>query len=65
MGLRIKELREDRHLSQERLAQQAGVSLKTVSRVERTGNATAKTLTALASALDLSIGDLFENGDAA
>jgi transcriptional regulator with XRE-family HTH domain len=63
--LRIKELRlaHDPPLAQEKLAQLAGISFKTVARAERTGRASSTTLSKLASALGCGIGDLF--GEAA
>lgn len=59
--LRLKELREAQvpHLSQEKLAQKAGVSLKTVRRAERTGRAKSTTLEAFAKALKVGISELF------
>lgn len=65
MGLKIRELRRERDLSMERLAARAGISHATVKRAERTGNATAKTLTKIAAALEVNVGDLFTNGNAA
>jgi len=63
--LRLKELREaqDPRLSQEGLARAAGVSVKTVARAERVGRASTSTLSRLATALNVSIGELF--GEAA
>ena len=63
MGLRVRELRKERDISQERLAQLAGVSFKTIARVERTDSASSRTLQRLADALDVTVGELF--GDAA
>jgi transcriptional regulator with XRE-family HTH domain len=59
--LRIKELREahDPRLSQEKLAQRAGIALKTVRRAELLGRASTETILALAEALGLEPGDLF------
>jgi transcriptional regulator with XRE-family HTH domain len=65
MGLRIKELRKARDLSQERLAYLSGVSFKTIARMEREDRASATTLNKVATALQVNVGDLFTNGDAA
>jgi len=49
---KLRLLREARSWSQERLADAAGLSLRTVQRVEREGNASAETRLALAGALN-------------
>jgi transcriptional regulator with XRE-family HTH domain len=60
--LRLKELREaqDPPVSQEALARKAGLSVKTVHRVERLGQAHSDTVAALARALGVPIDDLFK-----
>lgn len=63
MELRVRELRQERQLSQERLAQLAGLSMATVARVERSGSASSRTLVRIASGLGVPVGLLF--GDAA
>jgi len=61
---RIKELRAERDLSQEDLARLANVTTGTIKRLERTGNATATTLRAVAAALGVPLDDLFEEASA-
>ena len=57
-GLLIKKLRENRAWSQEHLATIAGVSLRTIQRVEKGESAAAETRMALASVFDIQMGDL-------
>lgn len=52
-GDQVRQLREGRAWSQEHLAQCAGVSLRTVQRVEAEGGASHETILALASALEV------------
>lgn len=54
----IKQLREQRAWSQEHLASVAGLSLRTVQRVEADGSASAETRMAIASALDVDVARL-------
>jgi transcriptional regulator with XRE-family HTH domain len=54
----IKRLREEKSWSQEHLAEAAGLSLRTVQRVETDGNASAETRLALASALGIDVVEL-------
>ena len=60
--LRLKEVREaqDPPVTQEALARRAGLSVKTVHRAERLGQAHSNTVAALARALGVPIDDLFE-----
>lgn len=61
MGYRIKELREEKGLTQEALAAKSGVSRATIWALE-TGNertTTTKTLLKLAAALDTTVDALF------
>jgi transcriptional regulator with XRE-family HTH domain len=58
--LKLRQLREERSWSQERLADAAGLSLRTVQRVEREGNASAETRLALAGAFGVDVGVLSE-----
>ena len=55
---RVRALREERSWSQEHLASAAGLSTRTVQRVENEGAASSETLLALASALGLGVADL-------
>lgn len=56
----IKDIRLDRGLSQEQLAYMAGVSTRTLQRIERGATPSTETLKCLASALDLKFEDLRE-----
>lgn len=55
---KLRRLREAKSWSQEHLASAAGLSSRTVQRVESDGSASAETMLALASALGVSPGDL-------
>jgi transcriptional regulator with XRE-family HTH domain len=55
---RIRTLREQRAWSQEHLATVAGLSTRTLQRIESGAGASHDTCLALASALDVAIGDL-------
>jgi transcriptional regulator with XRE-family HTH domain len=63
LGQKIKKLREERAWTQERLAQIAEVSLKTIQRVEAGQNPSKETQMALASAFDIDLKDLINNDD--
>lgn len=54
----IRKLREARAWSQEHLADAAGLSLRTIQRVEAEGKASAETRLALAAALDVPVAEL-------
>jgi transcriptional regulator with XRE-family HTH domain len=59
VGARLKHLRQARKLTQEQLAEAAGLSYKFVGEIERgVGNPTLTTLEALAAALQVSVLDL-------
>ena len=58
MTTRIKELRLQQGMSQEKLAQISGVSMRTVQNVERGGNAKVSTIMAFASALGVKPAEL-------
>ena len=55
---KIRQLREGRTWSQDHLARAAGLSLRTVQRVEAEGAAALETRLALAAALEVSVADL-------
>lgn len=61
MGYRVKEIREERKMTQEQLEEKSGISRQTISAIEnnRVKNVSAGTLIALANALGTSIDDLF------
>ena len=54
----VRKLRIDRGWSQETLAEVAGLSVRTVQRIERGGKASLDSMGALAAAFDVSISDL-------
>ena len=58
---RLKEVREERNISQVKLAEMSGVSRQTISKIEADPAAVFKvdTLQALANALGVSIEDIF------
>lgn len=59
LGAAVRQLREQRNLTQEGLAQEAGITTGTVSLVERgQSNPAWGTVKAIASALGVTIGDL-------
>ena len=63
MGFRVKEIREEKKMTQEELERRSGVSRQTISAIEndkiQPGDAKVGTLLAIASALDTTIDDLF------
>ena len=61
MGYRIKQVREERKMTQEELVQASGVSRVTIALIESgaTKNASSQTLLALAKALGTTIDALF------
>lgn len=59
---RVRQLREARAWSQQHLADAAGLSLRTVQRVEAEGSASAETRLALAAALDVAVESLVPAG---
>ena len=64
LGGRIRLLREQRGLSQEKLAERAGLTSKFLGEVERIEtNPSTTSIARLASALSVNVGDLFEAGD--
>ena len=61
-GLRIRQLRMEKGLSQQNLADRAEIEISQVYRIEKgKTNTTLSTIGALASALDISIAELFSN----
>ena len=61
LGLRIRRLREARGQTQNELAESAGVSPKHLGELERgRGNPSLKSLQSLATALELSLNELFD-----
>jgi transcriptional regulator with XRE-family HTH domain len=64
LGGRIRLLREQRGLSQEKLAERAGLTSKFVGEVERLeSNPSTTSIARIAAALNVNVGDLFETGD--
>ena len=61
----IRKLREDRAWSQEHLAAVAGLSARTIQRVEAEGSASAETRMAIATALGVEVGQLNRPAEAA
>lgn len=62
LGLRIRELRSERHMSQEELSFKAGISPAHLGQIERaTKNPTVDTISKIAIALDVPISSLFLN----
>ncbi len=61
LGKRIKTLRENAHLTQEKLAEKAGISLDYLGKIEVSINKPGiKTILKLANALDVPIKEFFE-----
>lgn len=61
MGYRIKEIREQKHMTQEELSAASGVSRGTICALESSTEytTTTKTLLKIAGALDVSVDQLF------
>ena len=61
MGYRLKEIREEKGLTQERLEELSGVSRQTISAIENNTNYQAKsgTLLALANAMGITVDKIF------
>lgn len=61
VGERIKQIRKAAKLTQEKLAEKAGLSVEYISRLERgVGQPSFKTLTLMADALDVTARDFFD-----
>ena len=66
IGMRIKELRRSKHLSQEQLAEKADINSKYLSRMERgTENPTLDMLIKLSNALEVEMWEMFDFGHVA
>lgn len=63
MAYNIREIRRQRHITQEELARRSNVSRGTISALERgtQSQTTVKTLLKLANALDVDVGNFFAN----
>ena len=61
MNIRLKEIREEKGMTQEQLENKSGISRQTISAIEngKTNNVMSGTLTALADALDTTIDAIF------
>lgn len=60
LGIRVRELRKGKHLSQEQLAERAGLSVQYLGSIERgEANPTLSSLGKLAAALGVSFAELF------
>ncbi|MES0870113.1 helix-turn-helix domain-containing protein [Pseudovibrio sp. SCP19] len=59
----VRKLRIEKGLSQEQLAHMAGISTRTLQRIERGANASPETLKCIASALDTDFGNLRKDQD--
>lgn len=61
MNIKLKEIREEKGMTQEQLENKSGISRQTISAIEngRTNNVMSGTLTALAEALDTTIDAIF------
>jgi transcriptional regulator with XRE-family HTH domain len=63
MARRVRDLRRSRRLTQEELAERAGISISFVSMIERGERSPSyETLLQLAEGLDLRVSDLFQDG---
>jgi transcriptional regulator with XRE-family HTH domain len=63
LGFKIKELRQNKGLSQEELSELSKVSLRTIQRIEKNTNApSGKTLNLICESLQLNLEDLLEYG---
>lgn len=64
VGRRIRELRTARHMTQQVLAEKAGLNDKHLGVIERTGkNLALTTVVRIAEALEVPVGDLFPRAD--
>lgn len=66
LGLRIRLLRNERHMSQEEVSFKAGISAAHLGQIERaTKNPTIETVARIAAALEVSITSLFDSSPTA
>ena len=61
MGYKIKEIREEKRMTQEELALKSGVSRQTISNLEnnKSSSTTSKVLCSIARALGVSVSEIF------
>ncbi|WP_159610644.1 helix-turn-helix domain-containing protein [Glutamicibacter sp. JC586] len=58
---RIAELRRSKGWTQERLAKESGITVRTIQRLEAGNDASLETISLVARALDVQVGDLFQS----
>ena len=58
---RISELRRAKGWTQERLANESGITVRTIQRLEAGNDASLETISLVAKALDVQVGELFQN----
>lgn len=63
IGGNVREARQQAGLTQQTLAERAGLALKTLSRIENGEDMNLSTLAAIAAALDVTLGELVDQGD--
>jgi transcriptional regulator with XRE-family HTH domain len=61
---KIREARRQAGITQQTLAERAGLALKTLSRIENGEDMNLSTLAAIAAALDVPVGELVDQGAA-
>lgn len=61
---RIAELRRDKGWTQERLANESGITVRTIQRLEAGNDASLETISLVAKALDVQVGELFQSVEA-
>jgi len=64
IGGTIRAARQRAGITQQALAERAGLALKTLSRIENGEDMNLSTLTAIAAALDIPLGELVDQGAA-
>lgn len=63
VGRRVREVRLEQGMSQEKLAAESGVALRTIARIESGEDCLVGTASRLAEALDLDVAELLEITD--